>query len=305
MNWPENKQFAFTIIDDTDHATFNNIKPVYDFLYEKNILTTKTVWVYPSRDRFSGGCLTEKDYSCFILDLKQKGFEIASHGVGSGVFNRKEILEGFEIYKKILGKYPDIHINHSKNPDNIYWGNQSFHFLLKLYSKLRNSKENYYGTDEKSEYFWGDFVKENIQYIRHWTCDQVNTLSFDPKMPFRDKNKKYANFFFSSSDGSDIEKFNKLVEKKNIDKLKKEKGLCVVYVHFASGFVREGVLDKEFQEKMIFLSEQNGWFVPASKILNYLKLQKKNEYASDFYLMKQEAKIITGGLKRRINHLFG
>ena len=27
--------FNFTIIDDTDDATLENIKPVYDFLYEK------------------------------------------------------------------------------------------------------------------------------------------------------------------------------------------------------------------------------------------------------------------------------
>ena len=31
------KNFYFTIIDDTDDATLENIKPVYDFLYEKKI----------------------------------------------------------------------------------------------------------------------------------------------------------------------------------------------------------------------------------------------------------------------------
>ena len=304
MNWPDNKSFAFTIIDDTDNARLENIKPVYDFLYEKNILTTKTVWVYPPRDRFTGDCLMDENYYNFVIDLKRKGFEIALHGVGSGDFKRKEILDGLEIFKSKTGKYPDIHINHSKNPDNIYWGNQSFHSLLKLYSKLRNSKENFYGADEKSEYFWGDFVKENISYIRLWACNGINTLKFDPKMPFRDKNKKYANFLFSSSDGSDVEKFNKLLEKKNIDRLKKEKGLCIVYVHFASGFVKEGVLNKEFQEKISYLAQQNGWFVPALEILNHIKSQKKNEYVSDLYLMKQEAKIISRRFKSRINSLF-
>ena len=47
---PENKKFAFTIIDDTDDAFCNNIVPIYDILYENKLKTTKTVWVYPPRD---------------------------------------------------------------------------------------------------------------------------------------------------------------------------------------------------------------------------------------------------------------
>ncbi len=304
MNWPEKKQFAFTIIDDTDNATLSDIKPVYDFLFSKKILTTKTVWVYPSRDRFTGDCLLDNNYCDFILDLKHKGFEIALHGIGSGDYKRNEILEGLEIYKSKLGQYPNIHINHSKNPNNIYWGNQSYHILLRLYSSFRKVKENYYGSDVNSEYFWGDFVKENIKYIRHRSCENINTLRFDPKMPFRDKNKKYANFLFSSTDGSDIDKFNKLLNEKNIERLIKEKGLCIIYTHFASGFVKNNILNNEFQEKVSFLAEQDGWFVPASQVLEYLNSQKKNnEYVSEFYLMKQELKIITKGLRKRMNNL--
>ncbi len=33
LKWPLNKDFAFTIIDDTDNSTVQNIKPIYDFLY--------------------------------------------------------------------------------------------------------------------------------------------------------------------------------------------------------------------------------------------------------------------------------
>jgi hypothetical protein len=44
MNWPKKKEFAFTIIDDTDNSNINNIKPIYDYLASKNIKTTKTVW---------------------------------------------------------------------------------------------------------------------------------------------------------------------------------------------------------------------------------------------------------------------
>ncbi len=63
INWPDKKNFAFTIVDDTDNGTVENTKPVYDFLYEQGIITTKTVWVYPSRDKFTGGgCLTKTTF---------------------------------------------------------------------------------------------------------------------------------------------------------------------------------------------------------------------------------------------------
>lgn len=53
MQWKSGKDFAFTIIDDTDGSTVGNTKPIYDYLAGRNIRTTKTVWVYPSRDRFT------------------------------------------------------------------------------------------------------------------------------------------------------------------------------------------------------------------------------------------------------------
>ena len=43
MTWPNGKRFAFTIIDDTDKSTVENIKPVYDYLYSHGLKTTKTV----------------------------------------------------------------------------------------------------------------------------------------------------------------------------------------------------------------------------------------------------------------------
>jgi len=299
MIWPNNKDFAFTIVDDTELATVTNVKPIYDFLLKQNIFTTKTVWVYPSRDHFSGQCLLDDEYYQFILDIKSHGVEIALHGVGSGDFNRNEIKEGIEIFKNKIGNYPNLHTNHAHNPYNIYWGNTSYHCILRLYSWLRNSKENFYGEDSESKYFWGDLVKNHIKYIRGKTCKYINTLAFDPKMPYREKNKKYSNFWFSSSDGENINTFNKLICKENIDKLIIERGLCIVYTHFGDGFVIDNKLNNDFQKNIQYLSQQNGWFAPASQILDYLLINKTNEYTSGFYLKKFEINIIKSGLKKR------
>lgn len=44
MLFPEQKRFAFSILDDTDDATVENVKPVYDTLMEYGFRTTKTAW---------------------------------------------------------------------------------------------------------------------------------------------------------------------------------------------------------------------------------------------------------------------
>ncbi|NMA72702.1 MAG: hypothetical protein GX963_00760 [Bacteroidales bacterium] len=98
INWPYDKKFAFTIVDDTDGGTVSNLKPIYDLLYESGIKTTKTVWVYPSRDKFKGGSLLDNNYLEFIKQLEQRGFEIALHNVGSGSFTKKEIEKGLELF---------------------------------------------------------------------------------------------------------------------------------------------------------------------------------------------------------------
>ena len=43
--YPQNKNFAFTIFDDTDYANIDNVKPIYDYLYDLGLLTTKSIWL--------------------------------------------------------------------------------------------------------------------------------------------------------------------------------------------------------------------------------------------------------------------
>ncbi|MDX2322636.1 MAG: hypothetical protein QNK26_18785, partial [Moritella sp.] len=76
----------------------------------------------------------------------------------------------------------------------------------------------------------------------------------------------------------------------NIRKLQKDGGLCVVYTHFASGFINNGKLDETFKNNLDFLSQQNGWFAPASEILDYLKTQNKRTAITPFYVMKLDIK---------------
>ena len=305
MKWPCNKDFAFTIIDDTDNSTITNTKPVYDLLYSNGLRTTKTVWVYPPRDSFKGSALTsDAKYLDYVKELAEKGFEIQLHNVGSGFFSRAEILEGLDVFEKMLETKPTIQINHNINPDNIYWGQKRHVFPLNLIISMLKPYPYLGGHTPSSEHFWGDWVKRHIKYSRNHTFLGINTLKFDPKMPYRVKHKANGPmYWFSSSDAYAVENFNQLLSKRNIEKLKKENGCCIIYTHFASRFVgKDGMLNNEFKKRIEYLSNQNGYFATASEILDHLLKQKKasNHYASWFYLAQLDLKWIVNKIRKKI-----
>ena len=195
MRLPQNKKFIFTIIDDTDDSFCPQISEVYNILYENGLRTTKTVWVYPVRDtnRSKGESLQDKAYREFVLDIKRKGFELGLHNVGSGDYTRKEIINGLQEYEKILGEKPNIHVNHSYNPDNIYCGPKRFSFPFNILVKyLYSGYNNFSGEIKKSRHFWGDLHKKTIKFSRNYEIDDLNTFKCNPYMPYRDK--KYDEF---------------------------------------------------------------------------------------------------------------
>jgi hypothetical protein len=285
MNFPQGKKFAFTIVDDTDYSTLENIKPVYDLLFELGIKTTKTVWAFeqqPLHFEFYGDTLSDEKYRAFIVDLQKKGFEIAWHGAKSGFNNKAEIENGLKLFQSILGHFPEIHINHAHNPDNIYWGADRFTFPLRNIFKFFE-KYSSNGHVPDSPHFWGDLHKKHITYTRNFNFSGLNTLKNDPWMPYLDREKiDYSNYWFSCADGGEIERVQQLLTEKNILQLEKENGLCILYVHFADKYCINGKLDPEFEASMRYLATRSGWFVPAGTLLNFLRENryKKNQFLS-------------------------
>lgn len=281
MIFPHNKKFALTIIDDTDGAEQENIKPIYELIAKLGLRTTKTVWVFPPNDQFKGLSLEDYRYRQFVKKLQKQGFEIALHGVGSGKFKRKEIIEGLKTFEEFFG-IPKIQINHGQNPDNLYWGIKRLH-LLRPFWRLAKFR----GDQKSSDYFWGDLAKK-IKYVRNFTFSNLNTLKKDPLMPYHDKNKPYVNYWFSSSDGANVEKFNRLTRPENIERLKREGGASIIYTHFASGFSKSGRLNHTFRQNLTYLARQDGWFVPAGELLDYLRKYRKRLEPTRKELTKME-----------------
>ena len=278
LKLPNNKKFIFTIIDDTDDAFCEQIKPVYDIIYENGLKTTKTVWVYPVRDHnlSKGHCLQDINYRDFIIDIKNKGFEIALHNVGSGIYFRNEILEGLDYFKEIIGHYPKIHVNRSYNPDNIYCGEKRFSFpfnyLLRI---IYSSYSDFSGEIPESKHFWGDVHKRIIKYSRNYEIDSINTLKYNPYMPYKDdKYEKFSNEWFSSSFAPNQWIFNKMVTKESVDKLEEEGGVCILYTHLGY-YNKHGKVDQGFKEMVSYIGKKNnGLFIPVSEVLEILNKNK-------------------------------
>lgn len=275
--YPDKKRFAFTIFDDADDATVANSAPIYRLLADLGMRTTKSVWVYPPRGRFAGECLLDPTYRSWIQGLVAEGFEIGLHNVGDGVFTRAEILEGLDIFRDVVGYYPRSHANHVSNPDCIYWWDRRFEWPVSLayrlaYRARHGRRARTSGEDPASPGFWGDACKAHISYIRNLTFNGIDTLANDPRMPFEVASKReYSNLWFSSSDGQRVEEMRDLLSDRNLEALAASGGACIVYTHFASGFVDDrGRVDPVVATGLERLADMGGWFVPVSRLLDHL-----------------------------------
>lgn len=277
MRFPDSKGFAFSILDDTDDSTVENVKPVYDKLREYGFRTTKSVWPLGcpegSRLFFAAETLQNRHYLQFVHDLVDDGFEIAFHGATMESSRRERTLRGLEFLREEFGSYPRLFCNHGHNRENLYWGHKRLQtrLLSTVFRLMRNGGRDYYcGDIEGSEYFWGDLCKRSITYVRNFTFNQVDVRQFDPETPYRLPTTQYVNYWFSTSDAPDVKAFTRLLTRERIDDLVRSGGVCLVSTHLGKGFSRHGKLDCDVEHILQYLSESNGWFAPVTTILDHL-----------------------------------
>ncbi len=275
IQWPTGKRFAFTIFDDTDSETVTNAKPVYDYLADCGFHTTKSVWVVrgdPNKGFAVGETCDDADYLQWLLELQARGFEIAWHNSTWHGLPREQVAAALDAFARIFGGSPVCGANHSDH-EGIYWGESRLTGYCKLlYGILTRfaNRGKYQGHLEGSPFFWGDLCKQQIKYYRNFVYRDINTLKACRCMPYHDATKPYVNYWFASSDGHDAETFNECLSEKNQDRLEEEGGACIMYTHFAKGFVVDGKLDGRFQDLMLRLSRKEGWFVPTATLLDHL-----------------------------------
>lgn len=187
ITFPDGKRFAFSIIDDTDMATVGRSQPLYDVLHRYGLRTTKTIWVLDATQDAHppdhGDTLHDPAYRAFLGDIRHKGFEIALHGVRGGSSVRADIIQGLDQFHSEFGQYPTMHVNHSMNADNLYWGQRRWSFAPYRWAYRLFSKPQFEGDDPQSAYFWGDLVQRHVRYVNQFTFVDVNLLNVTPSMP--------------------------------------------------------------------------------------------------------------------------
>ncbi|HTW91930.1 MAG TPA: hypothetical protein VMH22_09500 [bacterium] len=302
--WPEGKDFAFTIFDDTDYATLENVRPVYSLLRDLGFRTTKSVW--PIRGEpapcINGETCDSPRYLEWVRSLQSDGFEIALHTVTYNSSVRENTIRGIEAFRKLFGHYPVCFSNHVRNQEAVYWGPDRLsggrRVLYHALTRGRNRSVSQ-GHDPNSSFFWGDVCRDKIRYVRNFTFGDINTLKACPLMPYHDPKRPYVNYWFASSEGSGITEFVNMISEPNQDKLERESGACIIYTHFARGFSRYGELNADFVSLVTKLSQRNGWFVPVGTLLDYLRKQQGPRELPSWERMRMETqwlghKIVNG-----------
>jgi hypothetical protein len=275
ITWPEGKAFAFTIFDDTDFATVENVGPLYALLADCGFRTTKSCWVVrgdPAKGFGAGD--TAEDPAClaWLLKLQEQGFEIGWHNATWHGLPRQEVQAALETFARHFQHYPITAANHS-DAEGIYWGDARLTgfraFLYNLLTRYHNSGK-YHGHIEGDEYFWGDLCRKKIKYFRNFVFQDINTLNRCPFMPYHDTDRPYVNYWFASSNGARLREFNGCLAERRQDRLEAEGGACIMYTHFAMGFTERGKPAPQFERLMRRLAAKNGWFVPVATLLDYL-----------------------------------
>ena len=276
--FPGGARFAFTIMDDTDVATVENVGPVYRLLHELGMRTTKTVWPVGcpegSRNFSSSQTLDDPDYVAFVRGLAAQGFEIAFHGATMESSPRERTVRALDRFLELFGANPKVYASHSYNRENLYWGADRLDdpVLKSLYARSNGQPVDWYqGHRPDTPWWWGDLVQERISYVRNLTYDDINVARINPSMPYRDPKRPLAPWWFSAADAEDAEEFNRLIDEPAQDRLEREGGICIVATHLGKRFATGGRVDPTTERLLRRLAGLPGWFVPVGELLDWLR----------------------------------
>jgi len=280
MKFPDGRRFAFSILDDTDDSTLENIEPIYQLLLKCGMRTTKTVWPVDcpegSRLFFAADTLQRGPYLKFVKELVSQGFELAFHGATMESSRRERTVEALEFMRAQFGVYPRLYCNHGQNRENLYWGHKRIQtFILRWLSALhqREPLDHFCGEREGSEYFWGDLCQKHFAYVRNFTFDKVNLEQVRDALLYTLPDTPYVNFWFSTADAQDVDAFVDLMRVNVIDELEQQGGICIISTHLGKGFVQDGQVEPSVRSIIEYLGGKAGWFVPVSVILDHVRAQ--------------------------------
>ena len=237
---------------------------------------TKSVWPLqcPGAPEWNGPSCEDADYLAWLRSLEAAGFEIGYHGATCGDDTRDTIERAIARFRELFGGPPAVFANHSETADAIYWGPKRVSGLARpVYALMTRFKTSgrFKGEVEGSPHFWGDLCREHVEFVRNFVYADVNTLRACPQMPYHDADRPYVRAWFASSDGGNANSFCKLLATENQERLVRERGVCIVYTHFAKGFLKDGAVRDDVRARLEELSQRNGWFTTTGELLRFLR----------------------------------
>ena len=275
VTWPNGRKFAFTIFDDTDWATKPSVKPIYDLLIDLKMRATKSAWVAGggTAGLNRGSTCEDPEYLEWLLDLQKRGFEIGLHNIAPGTSDRAQVREGLARFRELFGTGMIAHANHVGCNEGIYWGDARLTgWRRALYHRLTNGTGAVHrGHVEGDPLFWGDLCRSHVRYVRNFVFPRLNTLAICPVMPYHDPARPWVNFWFAGADGGSRRTFLENFTHDAIDRLEREGGLCIAYVHFGAAFSRGGEVDSEVRERLEYVASKPGWFPHVSEALDFMR----------------------------------
>jgi hypothetical protein len=279
--FPGGKRFAFTIMDDTDVATVENVQPIYRLLERLGMRTTKTVWAEAcpegSPNFGTSQTLDDPEYRAFAQDLQQRGFEIAFHGATMETSTRERTIAALERFRSTFGDYPRVHANHAYNRENLYWGGARIDLPeLRLLWRLLDARpsDHYRGHCGDSPYWWGDLCARHVTYVRNLTFNTLNVAGVNPSMPYHDPARPLVRWWFSAADAEDADEFSELLGDDQQERLEREGGVCIVATHLGKGFAVDGRVHPLAARRLEALARRDGWFPTVGDLLDWLRARR-------------------------------
>lgn len=282
--YPGGARFAFTIIDDTDDATEENIGPVYALLKELGMGATKTIWPVACPEGsslfFAGHTMDHPGYARFVGGLADAGFELAFHSATMETSGRERVITAMDRFREVTGGWPRVHANHAHNRDNLYWGVHRVDFPpVRWFYALTNGHpaEWFQGHVEGSPWWWGDLCRDRVEYVRNLTFDDINLLRVNPTLPYRDPRRPLAQWWFSATDAEDSAAFNTVIDEAAQDRLEAEGGVCILATHLGKRYARDGRVHPRTETLLRRLAGKRGWFPTVSQLLDWLRSQSTGD----------------------------
>ena len=117
-------------------------------------------------------------------------------------------------------------------------------------------------------YYWADVAAVRLSYMLAFAFRRRNGRQIVPGRPFKDPLKKETPILFNTADAPNVHAFNKLVNPKSLEKLRKQRGWAIVSTHLGKGFYWDNKLNPDFKRTIQYLKEQPGCYVPVSQLID-------------------------------------